>query len=356
VILKGLESSKLHPYINQASSIQSPLPLSNRKDMNHTESMNHPTTMPAETTGGIVISVSSVFYPAAALPGPNNKIHPDLIVYTSDPAFFYCHQTVLRSRSSNSFDHLVPASAGPSGPDSGSSISVTQPIIGHGADLRTGPVGEALSLRTITVPESSAVLNVILHIAYNIPVARFAPDLLTIAAALDGLAKYGLPTPEESNDVWSLLVKHAASDPFRAYALAASHNMEPICVKISPYTLAVPFESLSEADAIAMGPSYLRRLVLLNFRRKEELRLLLEKVPEAHEACGEARREEVGRAWALAVTNTLVRPMSQNMSPDELREIFAGVKEGCGCDMCVKNIESRVDEVVSGWEAVQRTI
>lgn len=211
---------------------------------------------------------------------------------------------------------------------------------------------------------------------------RFAPSLGVIDGALLALEKYGIPAPDETADVWSQLLRHAAAHPIRAYAIAAGHAKEAVCVKISTYTLGASLTEVSEADALTMvrppfllllcspgdikpsvlddqGPLYLRRLFFLHVGRAQACKRVIDKPPRAHQpmpSCPPVDALKVLRAWDLAVANIIVRPSLQDISPRELRDEFGPVVRGRTCPECVESVRARVDEAVADWQAIKMTI
>ncbi|KAG9020457.1 hypothetical protein FRB95_004199 [Tulasnella sp. JGI-2019a] len=116
------------------------------------------------------------------------------------------------------------------------------------------------------VDEPSEVLNIILHIVYETPVAHHGPSLNLIDQALSRLSKYGIQAPpvNRGSDVWTLLLNFGHRDPVRVYAIAASHAIEPICIAASELTLKVgrflsPFAikdfQLNRTSAFCIGGS-----------------------------------------------------------------------------------------------------
>jgi len=312
------------------------------------------TTLPP---GPLSINVSTIFPPTARTLTGSEPQYPDTIVYTSlDATFFYCHQSVLKARSSNSFNRSIPASTAPSTDSSSSSFNqLTRPPQEHSPqDIRP-------SLLTITVAESSAVLNVLLHFVYNMPYDRFASDFATMTETLGCLNKYGIALPPNiSNDVWSSVVNYAQHvDPIRAFAIAAHYSIEELCVKLSPYTLTVSLNTISEEAAETMGPSYLRRLLLLHMGRRDSLKGLIDKPPLGHAPTAECTTVDqigVAQAWELAVTDAVLKQMAQALTPEQLQQILVGAMPTRACRLCNEDIQGRTEEAVKAWQNVRSTI
>lgn len=162
-----------------------------------------------------------------------------------------------------------------------------------------------------------------------------------------------------ASDVWTLLLRHARSHPFRAYAIAASHNMESVCLLVSQYTLSISLSTLSEADALAAGPLYVRRLAFLHLGRREALKRVVKDPPNGHPptaACPQRNQDVVPRAWNLGVADVLTRDMPQNMPVDVLIEAFGPVVHVTRCETCRDNTRVRISILLNEWLAVRRTI
>jgi len=290
------------------------------------------------------------------------------MIITRDGVVFYVCLKVLR-RSSNSFGHLLPAPDPPlphmmvvpvsttyfSEPRGSPFQSLPSPSLTYETPS-PNPEPQSLSL---FVPESSDTFNVIMHVIYEMPITRHAPSLETLGEALGCLDNYGIPLPGISSDVWGVLFRHAQSQPMRAFAIAASHSMEPVCVLISQLTLEVSLSSLSEADALVMGCIYLRRLVFLHLGRREALKRVVKEPPNRHapnSSCSKKDQDAISRAWTIGVADVLIRDMPHNMPLDTLIEAFGPVVHVTHCDTCRNSTRERISKLLAEWLAVKRTI
>lgn len=124
------------------------------------------------------LKVSTTFFPSASLPGGLETVKPDLIIFTTyaldykqggkfdpltrctrDRTVFYCHRTVLSSRSSNDFGGLLSSTPG--------SATPSKYLLGIDVSSELNGTQESPSLlATIVVTESSAVFDLVLHIIY----------------------------------------------------------------------------------------------------------------------------------------------------------------------------------------------
>jgi len=299
------------------------------------------------------ISVSTTFFPAALLPGANSRT--DVIIYTSDEVFFYAHQSVIRSRSTNDFASLlVPADPAVSGHRQ----SYASPHYGPGPQpFESTP--QPGHLRTIAVPENSIVFNVILHIIYSMSSERYAPDLETVAQVLSCLEKYGVPALTPNHEIWATLLRHAPSAPLRVYVLAACYAMDSVCILASQYTLEVSLGTVTEADALTMGAIYLRRLFFLHLGRVEALKRVIKAPPEGHPIapnCSLDAQRAIVRGWRMATASVMLADLPQNTSTNTLITTFGPLKSGSMCMKCKDLVQLRMTAMVQAWAEVKRTI
>ncbi|KAG8855022.1 hypothetical protein FRB96_007217 [Tulasnella sp. 330] len=221
--------------------------------------------------------------------------------------------------------------------------------------------GGSRAVVAISVGETASVMNLILLIAYGMSCANFTPDLDVIGEALRWLDKYGIQIPDSHSPtgIWPLVIQYAQRQPIRAYALAASHSMEDICVEISPLTLSTSLHNISESDALTMGPIFLRRLFFLHLGRRSACKQVFEKPPAQHAetaSCTLANQIEVTRVWELKMADVVLHPSQENFPVEELRRMFSGIVEGRACSACIEAIRARVEKACAEWLAVKQTI
>ncbi|PIL33908.1 hypothetical protein GSI_03614 [Ganoderma sinense ZZ0214-1] len=251
---------------------------------------------------------------------------------------------------------------------------------------------------SITLPEPSSVLDLLIHLVYDISCIRLAPSLATSEATLNALIKYGiLPRLHAvpGKPLYELLLFHAPHHPIAAYALAAHYGLEDAAVAISEHLLAYDVSRLSDALVVQMGPVYFRRLLVMHQARLSALKGIVLRPPGQHPpmpTCGgggpAAGASELGEAWAFAVaqlvwdaspgkpdclcpgiriraylTYTLAAPSHMfvsapaGMSTDALRRAFESAGAACGrCEACRAALQRRIGEVCDAWAAVKRTI
>lgn len=203
---------------------------------------------------------------------------PDLILLSSDHVFFYVHSPLLLRVSENSFNSLLPV------PNSAESDQ----------DL------------VVDVPETSAVLNIILHTFYSMSCSHYSPSFPHLSTAVRRLPFYGV-RPKScislSSPLYSLLLSHAPLYPLELYALAAAFDIYDLAAATSSHLLSFPLSSLTDEMADAMGPIYLKRLFFLHFGRADALKRVLLPPPHPHaptSSCDFSDQKKLTRAWALA--------------------------------------------------------
>jgi len=319
------------------------------------------------------ISVSTTFFPTALLPGSDGQ-RTDLILYTSDSVFFYCHQSVLRNNSSNGFGFLLP-SANPSAhsiPDSMSPEAYTQLLAGSSTSPSTPevpitpprakslphPSDQTDSLYTIFLQEDSVVFNLVLHMIYGMSCERYGPDVETVSRALGCLPAYGLRAPGQDHDIWSILLRQAPLHPLRVYALGGAHAIDSLCTLASQYTLAVSLTDLTEDDAMNMGAIYLRRIIFLHLGREDALRRTIGTPPAGHdtsESCTQVAQAAVRRGWLAAVGDVLASSQPQNIESGALLSKFAHLA-ALPCSTCKELVQGRIAGMIQDWVKVKRTI
>ncbi|KAF8903530.1 hypothetical protein CPB85DRAFT_1438287 [Mucidula mucida] len=102
------------------------------------------------------------------------------------------------------------------------------------------------------VPEESAILSVILHTVYEMPLES-RPALSTLIASVQSFPTYGLEPPA----------------PLLVYTFAAKLGLEDLAVGSSEYMISFVPKVISDNFARAIGTQYLRRLFQLQYRVHE---------------------------------------------------------------------------------------
>ncbi|KAG8874068.1 hypothetical protein FRB98_008669 [Tulasnella sp. 332] len=241
------------------------------------------------------IAVSTTFYPGAMLFNDLDPVEFDFVIQASDAVFFFCHTSMVLSKSNNSFNHLLPSS----------SDSLLASGWTNGSDAPTPPrdpsdaqYDSSVATMTppvlITIPELSAVVNIALHCIYSIDFGVYAPELRVLSHTLQFLRTYGLSSIispscsyselalSPSSQLHDALESFAPNYPLEVYTLAAQNQMHDLAVTTSQYTLTLNLSVISDQQCIDMGAFYLKRLVLLHVIREESLKQILVSPFEHH--------------------------------------------------------------------------
>jgi len=269
-----------------------------------------------------LVSVSTTFYPGAQL----DPLPSDAILASSDAVLFYVHSHILLKHSHNAFHSLLPNK--------------------HSV---------------IDVPETSVVLNIILHIIYQLSCSPYCPSLSTLVNAVTPLPHYGFhpkiyTTP--SSPLYTLLLSYAPLYPIELYTLAASFDLHDLAVSISPHLLSFPLSSLTDDMAERMGPVYLKRLFFLHFGRIDALKRVLLPPPLPHpptQCCDFADQKKVTRAWALA-SAYLAWDARPDLSTSTMESALTPLTEHLTCEQCRQVLSERIKTLVVQWSVVKRTI
>ncbi|KAJ4466539.1 hypothetical protein J3R30DRAFT_3587403 [Lentinula aciculospora] len=297
-------------------------------------------TPPHSTDGGspvcddssdhnLLVSISTTFYPGANL----HSLPPDLALLSSDSVFFYVHSHTVLAASDNNLLSLIPTSS----------------------------QKEQSSNMVIHVPEVSPILNVILHIIYDMSCSHYSPSFETLSAAVNRLPSYGINphsriTP--STPIHTLLLSHAPLYPLDVYTLAAKHDLYDLAVSTSSHLLSFQLSSLTDEIAEAVGPKYLRRLFFLHIGRSDALKRILLQPPHPHAPtpwCDFTDQKTLTRAWALA-SAYLAWDARPDISTGFLESALAPLAEHLSCDLCKQGLNDRIKNLIVQWSVVKRTI
>ncbi|RDX48107.1 hypothetical protein OH76DRAFT_1405372 [Lentinus brumalis] len=285
----------------------------------------------------VSVSISRTFHPKSKLLPPQ----PDTILRSSDNVFFYVHRAVIREKSANDWYGRLPL-----------------------LPANTYSIGDGGMGKVISLPESAAALNIVLHAVYGYSCAHYSPSLEDIIAGVDAMARYGVPPKDHilpCTPLHDLILNHAPLSPLAAYTLAAFHDIDSLAVPISTHLVSYPLGpgSLTDATIHRMGPVYLKRLLCLQLDRLDKLRSLLESPPLPHpptESCYSAvERTKLTRAWTMAASH-VAWDASADISSSAIEAAFLPLAEQFTCPLCAESVATCVRHVVDGWSAVKRSI
>ncbi|KAJ7185296.1 hypothetical protein C8R46DRAFT_1287765 [Mycena filopes] len=283
------------------------------------------------------LSVSNTFLPSIQL---NSRL-PDLILLSADLCFFYVHSALLENASANAFHNLLPV-AYPSPLEDGSEHDY--PIL-H-------------------LPETSSVVNILLHAVYGLDCAEHSPTFGTLVRAVDSMQVYGI-TPKltilPSTPLYVLLLAHAPHAPLPLYCLAGRHGIDDLAVAASGHLLSFPLARLTDADATNMGPIYLKRqaalvLCFLHVGRTEALKRALLPPPRGHpptKACSVTHQHVLTREWALAAARLAEDLRPGYISTHALELAMRPLAAQLACELCQKALRARVQNLTAEWAIVK---
>lgn len=287
-----------------------------------------PVDPPAEED--TLVSVSTTFFPGAHI----HSHPPDLVLLSSDSVFFYVHTRVLLGVSENNFGGLLPPSS----------------------KATAGQLGPVL-----VVPQSSTILNVVLHAVYDMACSHYSPSFESLATALSSLTDYGVSLKRHvgpSTALHSLLLSHAPLYPLELYTLAASHDLYDLAVPTSSHLLSFSLASLTDEMVDRIGAIYLKRLFFLHFGRADALKRLLLPPPHPHAPtndCDFTEQKRLTRAWALA-SAYLAWDARPDLSTNAIESALAPLGDQILCELCRKALRDRLKTLIIQWSAVKRTI
>jgi hypothetical protein len=157
-----------------------------------------------------------------------------------------------------------------------------------------------------SLPDQSAVLNVILHTAYDKSCTHYSPQFPILVAAVNRLSSYGI-TPKSriqpSTPLYNVLLTYAPLFPLELYSLAATYDLYDLAVATSSHLLSFPLFHITDEMAERIGPVYLKKLFFLHFGRSDALKRVLLPPPQPHPPtpwCDFTEQKKLTRAWALA--------------------------------------------------------
>jgi hypothetical protein len=165
---------------------------------------------------------------------------------------------------------------------------------------------------TVNIPDNSCVLDIILHVFYDLSLFKPGPPPLdALEAAVYRMDMYGLVPSSHitpSTPIFEAIYSHAKPGPhiaIRVYALAGQFDLYSLATQTSPYLLSYTLSDLSDDLARRMGAKYLRRLMSLHLSRVDELKRIIIRPPHTHppsSGCTLSDQKGLARAWALAAS------------------------------------------------------
>ncbi|KAJ3769437.1 hypothetical protein FB446DRAFT_218821 [Lentinula raphanica] len=254
---------------------------------------------------------------------------PNITLISTDSVAFYVHSQTLLDASDNGFRSLIPT-----------------------------PISD--TPQVLYVPEFSETLNLILHVVYRMPFSRryTFEDLSTVVHLLPVYGVHPKSYILPDTHMYMSLLSYSPILPLQVYTLAAKHGLEELAVPTSSHLLALDLSTLSDETAEAIGSEYLRRLFFLHIGRVDALKRLLLQPPNLHpptDDCDAIGQSAMTRVWALA-SAYLAWDSRPDLSANLLESTFTPLKKEITCDLCKKNLETRIEHLSSQWSQVKCTI
>lgn len=210
----------------------------------------------------------------------------------------------------------------------------------------------------VPLPESSAVLNIMLHAIYGMSCVLYSPAISTVVSAISALAKYGVSLEKyvaSSAHLFQYLLSMSPASPVEVYACAAEHNLHELATQVSPHLLNFSLSNISDADAIKMGPIYLKKMFFLHLGRVDALKRLLLPPPAGHAPtrdCGYYEQQRLTRAWALA-SAYLAWDARPDLSTVTIESALGPLGQHLACDQCKAALQERIKQLIVQWALVK---
>lgn len=225
----------------------------------------------------------------------------------------------------------------------------------------------------INVSEGMYVLDVLLHVIYDIPF-QYAPALHILLDAIRALHKYGIPLDlyiVPGKLFFEEIARQTHHDPLEVYAVAAEHNIFPLARRSSGHLLKLPLVFLADDMAARLGLAYLHMLYSLHLARVYHLQRILAKPPQFHEPttlCGESEYQVLQLTWYNETINLTSQAnpgksfwVIRARGSDEMIHLFSDVsgidiwnaldrvRSLLTCAECQNIVQRRIDEAISQW-------
>ncbi|KAK0222017.1 hypothetical protein IW262DRAFT_1448168 [Armillaria fumosa] len=266
-----------------------------------------------------VNAISTQFSPGFEFRG----IPSDMRIVSWDSVLFHVHRERLLEASSNGFNGLL------------------------------------YSAKThIAVPESSDLLNIILHAIYGIPCSPFQHSVDTLMDAVCLFPRYGLKAKNyisPSLPLFNDIRYQMPLSPLLTFVVASNHELEDLAVLASAHLLALDISTMSDKMVQAINPVYLKRLFDLQTSRVNAFKRLLAVPPESHPAtskCDFIAQKALTRSWAF-YTAYMLWDARADMTAGTIERTFQTLECDILCDLCKDCLKRRVKSIVIEWSELK---
>lgn len=232
---------------------------------------------------------------------PRTDASTDLVLVSLDKVWFFVNHALLTHKFSKGLPFLSRCST----------------------STRYLPAHALSCTQFAMLPESSEVINIVLHTIYGKSSAHLPVSDDTFPHVLDMIVAYGVALPTHlapGLPLFTLLLVRARDAPLFFYALAAKHDIYALAAPISALLLACSIADILGDSAPEVPPHYLLRLVALRIRRQEALKSLLARQPDRHDVsdfCSAEGQEHMIHAWALTAAHFVMErgPGEHHITP-----------------------------------------
>ncbi|RDB16853.1 hypothetical protein Hypma_002468 [Hypsizygus marmoreus] len=273
------------------------------------------------------VPVSTAFYPGSHCDAS------DLVLLSSDSVLFYVHINILLRISENTFSSLL-----------------SSPLSG---DTYRGSI--------ISIPETSVVLDALLHFLYSESCADQAPSFETLCTAVDQMPFYDIEPRHHiipSNPSYGYLLAFAPLFPLELYALAAHFDIFHLAASTSSHLLGCSLSTISDEIAERIGAIYLNRLFHLHLRRLTALKGILLRSPYPHPpipGCSFHSQKQTSRIWALGVAQ-LAWEATPDTSAHDIESSLSSLDESSTCALCQQSLADWMKAAIASWASIDRMI
>ncbi|KZP07658.1 hypothetical protein FIBSPDRAFT_958694 [Athelia psychrophila] len=289
------------------------------------------------------VSVSTTFYPGS----PPDAAPSDTVLLSEDAVWFYVDAATLLRASDNSFNALLAPH--PHSPHT----HAQHPHSPH-AQHPHPPARTPL----IALAQPARVLNLLLHAAYARSPVNYHPAFADLAAAARLLPTYGLAVPAPPAPLYTLLAAHAPHHPLALYVLAAQLDAQPLAAHASAHLHSLALSAITDADACAIGPVYLKRLFFLHYGRADALKRILLAPPRQHaptKGCDYLDQRGLARAWALA-SAYLAWDSRPDVSAAAIERALTPLSNQLTCELCRGVLTARIAQLLEDWRGIKVSI
>ncbi|GJE91721.1 hypothetical protein PsYK624_078710 [Phanerochaete sordida] len=158
--------------------------------------------------------------------------------------------------------------------------------------------------------------------------------------------------------LFALLAARTPAAPLFIYTLAAEYDLYALAAHASGFLLGTSPAEIPQECADRMGAAYLHRLLALQVHRREAMREVLRALPRAHPVtrrCGAEAQQRLANAWLLT-SGYLIWEGRPDLTTTSMSVTFEGVGASIQCEMCRACFFERIEQALTAWAGLARTI